>query len=183
VWELTIKTMLGRLSVPADFSKRLTAQGLALLSITAEHAEAIRNFPELVGHDPFDRLLAAQASRAGLRLLTADQILSAFGALDALAEHGLEVPRDMSVAGYDNTPVAVLRTVSLTTVDQFAAEIGAEAMRSAAPPHHLKLAMPACVLSPQGADGQRDNGFVEAERPRPGMQHYSERELAADAIS
>ena len=56
--------------------------------------------------------------------------LSAFGALDALAEHGIHVPRDMSVASYDNTPVAALRTVSLTTVDQFAAEIGAEAMRS-----------------------------------------------------
>ena len=75
VWELTIKTMLGKLSVPVDFSKRLTAQGLVPLSITAEHAEAIRDFPQLVRHDPFDRLLVAQASRAGLQLLTADQIL------------------------------------------------------------------------------------------------------------
>ena len=75
VWELTIKTMLGKLSVPADLSKRLTAQGLVLLSITAEHAEALRDFPELTGHDPFDRLLVAQASRTRLRLLTADQVL------------------------------------------------------------------------------------------------------------
>ncbi len=75
VWELTIKTMLGKLSVPADLSKRLTAQGLALLRITAEHAEALRDFPELTRHNPFDRLLVAQASRTGLRLLTADQVL------------------------------------------------------------------------------------------------------------
>jgi PIN domain nuclease of toxin-antitoxin system len=75
VWELTIKTMLGKLSVPAGLSKRLTAQGLVLLSITAEHAEALRDFPELTSHDPFDRLLVAQASRTGLRLLTADQVL------------------------------------------------------------------------------------------------------------
>ncbi len=75
VWELTIKTMLGKLSVPADLSMRLTAQGLVLISITAEHAEAIRDFPELVRHDPFDRLLVAQASRTGLRLLSADQVL------------------------------------------------------------------------------------------------------------
>jgi len=54
----------------------------------------------------------------------------AFGLLEALAEHGLEIPRGMSVAGYDNTPVAALRTVSLTTVDQFTTEIGAEAMRA-----------------------------------------------------
>jgi PIN domain nuclease of toxin-antitoxin system len=79
VWELTIKTMLGKLSVPEDFSARLVAQGLILLSITAEHAEAIRDFPDLVRHDPFDRLLAAQASRAGLRLLTADHVLLGLG--------------------------------------------------------------------------------------------------------
>jgi PIN domain nuclease of toxin-antitoxin system len=79
IWELTIKTMLGKLSVPADLPKRLTAQGLALLSITAEHAEALRDFPELTRHDPFDRLLVAQAFRAGLRLLTADHILLGLG--------------------------------------------------------------------------------------------------------
>jgi PIN domain nuclease of toxin-antitoxin system len=79
VWELTIKTMLGTLSVPADLSKRLTAQGLELLSITAEHAEAIRDFPELTRHDPFDRLLVAQALRARLQLLTADHVLLNLG--------------------------------------------------------------------------------------------------------
>jgi DNA-binding LacI/PurR family transcriptional regulator len=56
--------------------------------------------------------------------------LCALGVLDALAEHGIQVPRDMSVAGYDNTAVAALRSVSLTTVQQFASEIGAEATRS-----------------------------------------------------
>jgi DNA-binding LacI/PurR family transcriptional regulator len=50
--------------------------------------------------------------------------------LDALAELGMQVPLDMSVVGYDNTPVAAYRTVSLATVEPFAAEIGAEAMRS-----------------------------------------------------
>ena len=75
VWELTIKSMLGKLTVPTDLSKRLTGQGLELLSVTAEHAEAIRDFPELTQHDPFDRLIVAQAARAGLRLLTADHVL------------------------------------------------------------------------------------------------------------
>src|SRR6185437_4413184 len=59
VWELTIKTMLGKLFVPADFSKRLTAQGLVPLSITAGTGGGIRTFPELVTHDPFDPLLVA----------------------------------------------------------------------------------------------------------------------------
>jgi PIN domain nuclease of toxin-antitoxin system len=75
VWELTIKTMLGKLSVPTALSAVLTGQGLLLLNITAEHAEAIRDYPELTRHDPFDRLLVAQADRAGLRLLTADRVL------------------------------------------------------------------------------------------------------------
>ncbi len=75
VWELTIKTMLGKLSVPAALSEVLTGQGLLLLNITAEHAEAIRDYPELTRHDPFDRLLVAQADRAGLQLLTADKVL------------------------------------------------------------------------------------------------------------
>lgn len=75
VWELTIKSMLGKLSVPTELSRHLVEQGLAPLSVTAEHAEAIRDFPELARHDPFDRLLVAQADRAGLRLLTADRVL------------------------------------------------------------------------------------------------------------
>jgi PIN domain nuclease of toxin-antitoxin system len=75
VWELTIKSMLGKLTVPADLSQRLTGQGLELLSVTAEHAEAIRDFPELIRHDAFDRLIVAQAARTGLRLLTADHVL------------------------------------------------------------------------------------------------------------
>ncbi len=75
VWELTIKTMLGKLSVPTALSAVLTGQGLLLLNITAEHAEAIRDYPELTRHDPFDRLLVAQADRAGLQLLTADRVL------------------------------------------------------------------------------------------------------------
>ncbi|MGD0705749.1 MAG: tetratricopeptide repeat protein [Trebonia sp.] len=50
--------------MPHDLSKKLPGQGVELLSVTAEHAEAIREFPELIGHDPFDRLIVAQASRA-----------------------------------------------------------------------------------------------------------------------
>ena len=50
--------------------------------------------------------------------------------LDALAEHGLRVPADMSVAGYTTPPWRPWGAISLTTVGQFAAEIAAEAMRS-----------------------------------------------------
>lgn len=79
VWELTIKSMLGKLKVPPGLAEVLDRQGLALLNVTAEHAEHLRDFPELVRHDPFDRLLMAQAAVDGLRLLTADRVLLGLG--------------------------------------------------------------------------------------------------------
>jgi PIN domain nuclease of toxin-antitoxin system len=79
VWDLTIKAMLGKLTVPAELTSRLSEQGLYLLSVTAEQAEGLRDFPELARHDPFDRLLVAQASQTGLPLLTADRVLLGLG--------------------------------------------------------------------------------------------------------
>ena len=53
----------------------------------------------------------------------------AMGALDALAEAGLSVPDDISVAGYDNTTFAAFGPISLTSVDQGGHQIGANAAR------------------------------------------------------
>ena len=44
--------------MPTPLSAVLTGQGLLLLDVTAEHAESIRDYPELTRHDPFDRLLS-----------------------------------------------------------------------------------------------------------------------------
>lgn len=75
VWELTIKSMLGKLTLPDDFATLLVAQGITPLSITAEHAAGIEEFPELLRHDPFDRLLVSQAKLERLDLLTADKVI------------------------------------------------------------------------------------------------------------
>ncbi|MPZ66478.1 MAG: PIN domain-containing protein [Pseudonocardiaceae bacterium] len=79
VWELTMKAMLGKVDLPAGLAGRLEEQGLAILNITADDAEGVREFPELSRHDPFDRLIIAQAHRTGMRLLTADRVLLALG--------------------------------------------------------------------------------------------------------
>jgi len=79
VWELTIKSMLGKLTVPEDLDQRLDAQGLVVLPVTAAHASTMRLYPELVRHDPFDRLLMAQSTVEGLPLVTADRVLLAGG--------------------------------------------------------------------------------------------------------
>ncbi|GAB3648596.1 hypothetical protein GCM10028833_14820 [Glycomyces tarimensis] len=43
VWELIIKSMLGKLKIPTDFAQQVAAQGFGLLDIPADHAEDLRD--------------------------------------------------------------------------------------------------------------------------------------------
>jgi DNA-binding LacI/PurR family transcriptional regulator len=52
---------------------------------------------------------------------------AALGALDAAAELGLRVPEDISIAGYDESPLARLTRPSLTTVAQDTDKLGRQA--------------------------------------------------------
>jgi DNA-binding LacI/PurR family transcriptional regulator len=54
--------------------------------------------------------------------------LSALGALAVAKDRGLDVPTDLSVVGFDNTPLSELQYVNLTSVNQPGADIGALAV-------------------------------------------------------
>ena len=79
VAECSIKRMLGRLDVPEGLDRIFEQQGLQPLPLRPEHSAAIEQFPELARHDPFDRLLLAQASVERCDFITADQRLLAIG--------------------------------------------------------------------------------------------------------
>jgi LacI family transcriptional regulator len=55
--------------------------------------------------------------------------VAAIGTLQAVHEAGLDVPGDISVAGYDNTAIAALGPISLTSVDQDGHLMGVNAAR------------------------------------------------------
>jgi DNA-binding LacI/PurR family transcriptional regulator len=54
--------------------------------------------------------------------------LVAAGAMATLEDAGVRVPDDVSIVGYDNTLIARLQHVALTTIDQPRAAMGAQAM-------------------------------------------------------
>ena len=78
------------------------------------------------GHRTAVRLLG-RANRPTAVIAVND--IAAVGALSAAEELGLRVPHDLSVTGYDNTSIARLRHLWLTTVDNAGHEVGRRAAR------------------------------------------------------
>jgi len=77
LWEIAIKTALGKLDAPDDLPARVEALGFQLLPVSAEHAWQVRRLPHHHG-DPFDRLLIAQAQIERLTIVTADALFDAY---------------------------------------------------------------------------------------------------------
>jgi LacI family transcriptional regulator len=92
-----------------------------------EHiAIAATFYTEDGGYQGARRLLTAEPRPTAI---FAGADLAAFGALAAFHEAGLKVPDDISVAGYDNTTMAALAHISLTSVDQDGTIMGKTAGR------------------------------------------------------
>lgn len=75
--ELHIKTMSGKLDLPPAVVDDPSVDGYVELPLRADHAAALVGLPELTAHDPFDRMLVAQALAARVTFLTADRRLLA----------------------------------------------------------------------------------------------------------
>jgi PIN domain nuclease of toxin-antitoxin system len=85
IWEISIKHALGQKrsdSMPISGQQALDLfgqAGFSLLAISAKHAAMVSALPPL-HHDPFDRMIVAQAIADGLVLLTSDSKLPPYHA-------------------------------------------------------------------------------------------------------
>jgi PIN domain nuclease of toxin-antitoxin system len=72
IWEVAIKSAIGRLSLPGRLDEIALEIGLTELPIRWVHAQRSSTLP-LLHRDPFDRMLVAQALEERLILATRDE--------------------------------------------------------------------------------------------------------------
>lgn len=76
-WEISIKSALGKLDVPGDLLGAVADSDLEPLAITFEHALVAGALPP-IHSDPFDRMLAAQATIEQLTIVTNDPVIGRY---------------------------------------------------------------------------------------------------------
>ena len=77
VWEISIKSGIGKLEVAAEYLEVVRSQGFLELPVSWAHTKAVQQLPEH-HRDPFDRLLVAQASTEGMALLSVDPFIKKY---------------------------------------------------------------------------------------------------------
>ena len=80
IWEMAIKSSLGRLTLPAPLPEYIAEKlehGFRVLPIDWMHAAAVEKMP-FHHRDPFDRLLVAQAMAESLPLVSGDPEFHAY---------------------------------------------------------------------------------------------------------
>ena len=78
--ELRVKALKRKLQLPPDLVEIFTSTGMELDSFNVDAANQISRFESLVGHDPFDRMILAQAtSHRNSTFYTADATLASLG--------------------------------------------------------------------------------------------------------
>lgn len=81
IWEILIKTQVGKLSLPSPagpyVTSRLAANGVQVLAVALDHVLRIESL-DLHHRDPFDRMLVAQCLEEKLVLVTADPVFQRY---------------------------------------------------------------------------------------------------------
>jgi len=78
--ELEIKAGIGKLALPPNLGEIFESFGIRVEAFGLEASQQLARFPSLARHDPFDRLILAQASaRLGTTFFTADKAIADLG--------------------------------------------------------------------------------------------------------
>ncbi|GAB2892278.1 LacI family DNA-binding transcriptional regulator [Streptomyces mayteni] len=124
-----------RIAVIGGYRRKMCSDARIAGFRSAMAAAGLRVPPEFVRHGDFDEVVAHRRTVELLALpkpptavfACSDQM--ALGVCQAAREHGLRVPADVSVVGFDDLPQARWSTPALTTVRQPLAEMAATALR------------------------------------------------------
>ena len=112
------------MACPEDTGRRASATTVELL------------YGDFTEEDAQDKVARFLCSGPPIDAIVAANDLMAVGAIQALAERGVDVPREVSVTGFDDTEDSRFSVPPLTTVRQPAVELGAwpsSASRAARP--------------------------------------------------
>jgi PIN domain nuclease of toxin-antitoxin system len=81
LWEIAIKSSIGKLSLSAPFDqlipRQLSLNGFELLPIEIAHLATVTTLP-FHHHDPFDRLIIAQAMTEKMPIVSSDSAFDAY---------------------------------------------------------------------------------------------------------
>jgi PIN domain nuclease of toxin-antitoxin system len=72
IWEIGVKRAKGKLDMPGNLVAMIAEKEFDPLPLALSHAVAVEALPHQ-HHDPFDRMLIAQAQVEGLTLVTSDR--------------------------------------------------------------------------------------------------------------
>lgn len=79
-WEMTIKSSIGKLTLPDPIEKVMDIcadKGFSILPIQAQHLSILHDL-KFIHRDPFDRLMISQAKAGNFTIITADADISRY---------------------------------------------------------------------------------------------------------
>lgn len=125
-----VHTSMPSLDLGAGFSLSHTARSSGFAAAMREYGLAVdiidTHYSEQGGYDAAVQALSRPEPPTAI---FAGADIAALGVLRAAEDLGFEVPRDLTVVGYDNIFISTVERVSLTTIDQSSRFTGAAAAR------------------------------------------------------